>query len=130
MVAQEEPKRRAVRHAGGRFMRVTFGLSRIIWLLAVAIFLCSSTAYAEDLTVMVSGGFGAAYSQLLPQFERETRNRVLTITAGSSGSPDAIPSRLQRGEAADVIILTDFALAELVAQGRVVAGSSIRLGQS
>jgi molybdate transport system substrate-binding protein len=43
---------------------------------------------------------------------------------------DSIPVRLQRGEAADVVILAGSALDDLIAQGRVRAGSRVDLARS
>ena len=53
-------------------------------------------------------------------------------TLGSSigSGPNTIPSRLQRGEPADVVILAASALDELIEQGKVVAGSRVDLVRS
>ena len=45
-------------------------------------------------------------------------------------APDSIPSRLQRGEPVDVVILAAPALDELIKQGRVVSGSRVDLVRS
>src|SRR3954468_11598517 len=63
-------------------------------------------ARADELRVMASGGFTAAYLQLIPEFERTTRHKVVTsFGASMGGAPDSIPKRLERGEPADVVIL-------------------------
>jgi len=45
-------------------------------------------------------------------------------------APDSIPSRLERGEAADVVILAAPALDELIKNGKVVPGSRVDLVRS
>jgi molybdate transport system substrate-binding protein len=44
--------------------------------------------------------------------------------------PSSIPSRLERGEAADVVIVAAAALEQLIEDGRVVAGSRVDLARS
>jgi molybdate transport system substrate-binding protein len=88
------------------------------------------TAKAE-VRVMISGGFSAAYRNLSPEFERATRNVVVTIRGPSMGeTPEAIPNRLRRGEPVDVLIMVDTELDELIKQGKVVAGSRVDLARS
>ena len=43
---------------------------------------------------------------------------------------DSIPSRLERGEAVDVVIVADDALEQLIKDGRVIAGSRVDLARS
>ncbi len=93
--------------------------------------ICAASARGDDIKVMMSGGFAAAYREVVPDFERTTRNTVVTVSGASMGnSPDSIPSRLNRGEPADVVILADTALDELIGQGKVVAGSRVDLARS
>src|SRR5213594_1199082 len=100
--------------------------------LIVAGVLCvAATAPADEIRVMISGGFSAAYLDVVPEFERATGNKVVTSFGASMGdAPDAIPSRLQRGEPVDVLILADSALDDLMKQGRVRAGSRVDLARS
>jgi molybdate transport system substrate-binding protein len=48
-------------------------------------------AAAAQLHVIISGGFGGAYEQLVPEFERNTGIEVVTAAATVAGSkqPDA-----------------------------------------
>jgi len=88
-------------------------------------------ASSDEIRVMISGGFAAAYLEVVPEFERATGNKVVTSFGASMGNaPDAIPSRLQRREPVDVLILADSALDELVRQGKVVGGSRVDLARS
>src|SRR5512139_523358 len=105
-------------------------IRRTVALFVVAIALAPA-AFADEIRVMTSGGFTAAYLELVPVFERETGHKVLTTFGGSMGNgPETIPNRLLRGEPADVIILASTVLDDLASQGRVVAGSRVDLVRS
>jgi molybdate transport system substrate-binding protein len=96
----------------------------------IALFLPGSAA-AEDIRVMISGGFFQAYSQLGPAFEKATGHKLITTRGPSMGdSPEAIPTRLARGEMADVVILDGSAADELVKRGVARAGSKVDLALS
>jgi len=91
----------------------------------------AGAAFAADVHVMISAGFYGAYSELAPAFERATGHHLITTRGPSLGdSPDAIPARLARGEAADVVILDGGSADELAARGFVQAGSKILLARS
>jgi molybdate transport system substrate-binding protein len=100
--------------------------------LVVASALClPGAARADEIRVMTSGAFTAAYLEVTPDFERATGNTLITSYGASMGdTPDSIPSRLQRGEPADVVILASTALDELITRGKVVAGSRVDLVRS
>ena len=79
---------------------------------------------AEQLTVMISGGFSMAYDAVVPAFERDTGIKVTTLSGASQGSgPNTIRSQLEHRADVDVVILSAEGLSELVASGRIVAGS-------
>ncbi|SNT39268.1 molybdate transport system substrate-binding protein [Tardiphaga sp. OK246] len=89
------------------------------------------SAFASEVHVMISGGFTAAYKELVPQFEKATGNTVVTAYGPSMGeTPQAIPMRLARGEPADVLIMVGYALGDLVSKGKVVADSRVDLADS
>jgi molybdate transport system substrate-binding protein len=107
---------------------MAFKMAAVV-LTSVLIF--AGTSYGVEIKVMTSGGFTAAYNELTPEFERATQNKVVTAYGASmGGAPDSIPSRLQRGDPADVVIMAGPALDELIKQGRVVAGSRVDLARS
>lgn len=86
---------------------------------------------AAELRVVSSGGFAAAYRVLVPEFERESGNTVVTQWGPSMGNtPQAIPQRLERGEPVDVVIMVGDALADLAKQGKVRADSQRELARS
>ena len=100
-------------------------------LLVFCVLLVSVRADGDEIRVMTSGAFAAALRELTTEFERATKNTVVTTYGASMGNtPDSIPSRLERGEAVDVVILAVQALDDLIAQGRVSAGSRVDLVRS
>ena len=99
--------------------------------LVVAILLVAAAAAADEIRVVTSGAFTAAYLELVPQFERASGHKVVTAFGASIGpAPSAIPNRLQRGEPIDVVILAASALDDLIKDGKVAAGSRVDLVRS
>jgi molybdate transport system substrate-binding protein len=86
---------------------------------------------AAEIKVVTSGAFTAAYLKLVPEYERATHNKLVTEFGPSMGTThNAIPLRLERREAIDVVIMAAPALADLVKQGKVRPGSRVDLVQS
>src|SRR5690349_16709909 len=106
--------------------------SFIRWLSALAVvLLITGTASAADIRVMISAGFFGVYSELGPAFERASGHHLVTTRGPSMGdSPEAIPTRLARGEAADVVILDGAAADELGKRALVRAESKVVLARS
>jgi len=97
----------------------------------VAAFFITGAASAADIHVMISAGFYRVYAELGPAFERASGHRLVTTRGPSMGdSPEAIPTRLARGETADVVILDGAAADELGRRGLVRAGSKVELARS
>jgi molybdate transport system substrate-binding protein len=91
----------------------------------------SPVAQAEEIRVMTSGGFTAAYKVLGPKFAASTGNTLDTALGPSMGkAPEAIPNRLARGEKADVVIMVGYALDDLIKQGKVIPDSRVELADS
>jgi molybdate transport system substrate-binding protein len=89
------------------------------------------TALFAQVKVIISGGFSAAYRELLPEFERTSGITVTTTTGGSQGNgPNTIGGQLRRGVLADVVIMNRAAVGELLAEGRIVAGTDVDLAQT
>src|SRR6476469_10354873 len=102
---------------------------RLAFLLTFLLGLAS--ARAADIHVMISSGFFHVYKELGPAFESATGHKLVTTRGPSLGdSPEAIPTRLARGEEADVVIM-DGAGADLLDQrGLIRPGSRIPLAES
>ena len=106
-------------------------LVRWFFTLCAAILSIGGAASAADVYVMISAGFYGVYSELGPAFERASGHHLITTRGPSLGdSPEAIPTRLARGEAADVVILDGGSADELARRGLVQAGSKILLARS
>jgi molybdate transport system substrate-binding protein len=100
-------------------------------LCAVAAASIAAVASAADVHVMISAGFYRVYAELGPGFERATGHHLITTRGPSIGdSPEAIPARLARGEAADVVILDGGAADDLVKRGLARASGKVRLADS
>ena len=98
------------------------GVVQAVWGLVLVLTL-PRPALAQ-VKVIISGGFSAAYQQLLPELERATGIAVVTTSGASRGDgPDTIAAQLGRGVMADVVIMNRPALDELIALGRVATGS-------
>jgi molybdate transport system substrate-binding protein len=83
-----------------------------------------------QLNVLMSGGFAAAYEQLLPEFERDSGIKVTTGSGASQGTgPQTIAAQLKRGASADVVILSREGLGELIAANKIVAGTDVDLAR-
>ncbi|WP_377703542.1 substrate-binding domain-containing protein [Pseudoduganella sp. UC29_71] len=93
--------------------------------------LAATAAGAEQIDVMNSGGFTAAYKALQPRYEAASGDTLVTAWGPSMGkSPEAIPNRLARGEPADVVIMVGYALDQLIAEGKVERASRTELADS
>ena len=96
-----------------------------------AALLSEATAPLTRIKVVTSGAFTAAYLELVPEYEGAAHIKLDTEFGPSMGTtPNAIPVRLGRDEAIDVVIMAGPALQELIAQGKVMAGSRVDLVQS
>src|SRR6187397_377249 len=101
-------------------------LFRLLAVLIAA--LVASAASASEIKVMISAGFFSVYKELGPAFEKASGHKLITTRGPSLGdSPEAIPTRLGRGEQADVVICDGGAADELAKRGLVKAGSKVEL---
>jgi molybdate transport system substrate-binding protein len=111
--------------------RFAFVASRFAVATFAALAITALPALAAEIRVMTSGGFTAAYKDLIPEFERATGHKVLTAYGASmGGAPDSIPSRIARGEPVDLVILASAGLETLIKDGKLAAGSRTDLVHS
>jgi molybdate transport system substrate-binding protein len=100
-----------MRFSSIHFRNLALGAAATLWL--------AGSVQAAEVHVMISGGLSAAYNTLVPEFEKATGNKVITAYGPSMGTTvNAIPMRLERGEAADVLILVGYALDDLIKKGK------------
>ncbi len=94
--------------------------------LRLAVLLTASVSFwtvalrAAEIRVMTSGAFTSAFLELAPQFERATGNKVVTLATSMGAGRDSIPNRIRNGEAVDVVIVAEFALAEMIREGALL----------
>jgi molybdate transport system substrate-binding protein len=88
------------------------------------------TAPATDIRVMTSGAFTAAHLALIPQVERLTKKTIVTVTTSVGTGETSIPNRLGRGEIADIVIVSDELLRQLIEDGLVLAEGRTPLARS
>ena len=102
--------------------------ARLVLLAMVLAYPCVSFA---QLNVIVSGGFRAAYQRATPEYERVNGIKLVTTYGASQGnSATAIIPMIHRGVAADVVIMGLEGLEELIAEGKIVAGTEVNLAET
>src|SRR5882724_3542915 len=84
----------------------------------------------DDLRVMTSGAFTAAYLELIPQLELLTKKKLVTAATSIGTGQTSIPNRLRRGEPVDVVIVADAVLIGFIKDGLIMAESHTPLARS
>lgn len=79
---------------------------------------------------MTSGAFTAPYLELKARFESVSSDKIITLTTSMGTGQDSIPNRLARGESADVVIVDDKSMDQLIADGRILDGRKVPLVRS
>jgi molybdate transport system substrate-binding protein len=103
---------------------------RRVFVVVLPLLLVPSASFAQVKTI-VSGGFRAAYTAALPDFEKATSISVTTGSGASQGTgPNTIGAQLARGVPVDVVIMAKEGLEDLVKVGRVVPGSVVDLART
>jgi molybdate transport system substrate-binding protein len=90
---------------------------------AVLIFGSLPQAMAAEIKVLTAGAFKQVVLALVPDFEKQTGNKV-TVDNGTTGE---LKKRIDGGEAFDVVVITPTVTDEMIASGRVAAGSRVLL---
>ena len=83
-------------------------------------------AAADRITVIASNAVKEALAELVPEFERTSPHRIVTIWGGT---PD-ISARIGDGEVLDLVILPRERIDALMAQGRLKAGGRVDIARS
>lgn len=103
---------------------------RHLCLLLVVFLFTTIRASAEDIVVMTSGAFTAAYLSLSESFAASSGNTFTTATTTMGVGRESIPSRLAAGESVDIVIVASDALEQMIANGTIVKGSRVDLARS
>jgi molybdate transport system substrate-binding protein len=81
---------------------------------------------SDEIKVMASAAFKEAYLELVPEFERTTGHKVVTIWVPTV----EIMRRLKGGDTVDLVILAAGAIDELIKLGKIAPGSRVDLAKS
>jgi molybdate transport system substrate-binding protein len=84
------------------------------------------TADAAEIKLIASNAVKEAYGQLLPAYEKASGNKV---TVNWSGTADII-KRVNGGEVADAVIITDAGIDALINQGKLVSAGRTNVAKS
>ena len=84
----------------------------------------------DDIRVMTSGAFTAAYLELIPRLELLTKKKIVTAATSIGTGENSIPNRLRRGEAVDVVIVADGVLVGFIKDGLIMADSYTPVARS
>lgn len=99
---------------------------------ALATATAGAAAQAADaqVIVMTSGAFTSANQELSARFTSSSGRPVVTTITTMGVGNESLPNRLRRGEPADVVIVSDSALDEMIREGLVAADSKVMLARS
>jgi len=87
-------------------------------------------AMTNEIRVMTSGAFTAAYLELMPRLELLTKKKLVTVTTSIGTGETSIPNRLRRGEPVDVVIVADAVLVGFIKEGLIMAESLTPVARS
>jgi molybdate transport system substrate-binding protein len=96
-------------------------ISEFAVLTAFCVSMVGAGASAAEIKCLFPLAFMSSLSELVPQFEKSTGNKV-TVDYGTIG---ALTARLKKDEIADVAIVSDKQFNELQQQGKLVAGTRV-----
>ena len=88
------------------------------------------TTTMDEIRVMTSGAFTAAYLELVPRLEVLTKKKLITAATSIGTGENAIPNRLRRGEAVDVVIVADAVLLGFIKDGLIIVDSYTPVARS
>ncbi|TMJ81869.1 MAG: ABC transporter substrate-binding protein, partial [Alphaproteobacteria bacterium] len=84
-----------------------------------------STATAAEIKLLCAVALQPAMVALIPDFEKSSGHKV-TLVYGTAG---AVVDRVQKGEAADIVISSVPLIDQLQTQGKVVGGSRVSIAK-
>jgi len=84
------------------------------------------TAIAAEIKILSSNGLKEVLQDLAPEFSRTTGHKLSMVFDSSAGAK----RRIEGGEAFDVALVTPPMIADLVKQGKIVAGTSADIART
>lgn len=82
-----------------------------------------SSASAAEVKVLTAGAFKQVVLALVPDFEKQTGNKVLVDNDTAGG----LKKRIESGEAFDVAVITPAVVDDLAGAGKIAPGSRVNL---
>jgi molybdate transport system substrate-binding protein len=83
----------------------------------------ASSAFAAEVKLLTAGAFKQVVLALVPDFEKQTGNKVVVDNDTAGG----LKKRIESGEAFDVAVITPAVIDELAGAGKIAAGSRVNL---
>src|SRR5689334_23250350 len=97
-----------------------------LFVIAAGALLFAGTAEAAEIKVLSTQATEKAYKELVPQFEKTTGHKVVTVFTGTLDAN----KRLASGESYDMLIMSSGSIDEHTKGGKVAAGSRVDLAKS
>jgi molybdate transport system substrate-binding protein len=94
-----------------------FCVAGALWLPGLA------TSSAAEVKVLTAGAFKQVVLALVPDFEKQTGNKVIVDNDTAGG----LKKRIEGGEAFDVAVITPAVVDDLTGTGKIAAGSRVNL---
>jgi molybdate transport system substrate-binding protein len=80
-------------------------------------------ANASEIKVLTAGAYKQVVLALVPDFEKQTGHKVVV----DNGTTGQLKKRIEGGEAFDLLVITPAVVDEMIASGKLVAGSHVNL---
>ena len=101
-------------------------MSRLLAVTLMMLAMSVSNVDAAEIKVLTAGAMRAMVTELGAEFTRET-GHTLALTSGTVGQ---LRDKLLAGEAADVVVMSDTAIDQLIGQGHLVRGSRVDIART
>jgi molybdate transport system substrate-binding protein len=80
-------------------------------------------ANASEIKVLTAGAYKQVVLALVPDFEKQTGHKVVV----DNGTTGQLKKRIEGGEAFDLLVITPAVVDEMIASGKLFAGSHVNL---
>jgi len=96
---------------------------RLALIVTAGFFGLTSSGSAADVKILTAGAFKQVVLALVPDFEKQTGNKVVVDNDTAGG----LKKRIEGGESFDVAVITPTVIDELAGAGKIAAGSRVNL---
>ena len=96
---------------------------RLAMIVTAGFFGLTSSGSAADVKILTAGAFKQVVLALVPDFEKQTGNKVVVDNDTAGG----LKKRIEGGESFDVAVITPTVIDELAGAGKIAAGSRVNL---